>query len=150
MAKSEELRPGKEGVIQMRKIVLVMLGLTLLANCTTNTKGSRIDENALTQIQIGKTTRSDILKMFGAPDKIIDAGGSAALKSQTVGDVNLATKQEVVVGKNQEIYIYQYAKEKNIHYYHGVSTSEKKNTLMIWMDKDTGIVQDYGYKKEIK
>ena len=120
-----------------------------LFNCATTTKGVRIDENAVKEIRIGKATRTDILKMFGPPDNIIDAGGSAALKSQTVGDVNLATKQEVVVGKNQEIYIYQYTKVKKVHYYHGVSSSEKKNTLMIWMDKDTGIVQDYGYKREI-
>lgn len=47
---------------------MVILGLMLLANCATaiSTKGARIDENAVKQIQIGKSTRSDILKMFGA------------------------------------------------------------------------------------
>jgi hypothetical protein len=143
------LLPRKEGRIEMRKIVLAILGLMLFANCATaiSTKGTRIDENAVKQIQIGKTTRSDILKMFGAPGGIIDTGTGAALKSRTTGDINLATKQEVAVGKNQEIFTYEYSERKA---YTALHTTEKKNTLMIWIDKDTGIVQDYGYRKEIK
>ena len=134
----------------MKRILLAMVGLMFLACCMISTKGSRINESDVKQIQIGKTTQSDILKMFGVPDRIIDAGTGAASKSQTVGDVNLAIKEEVIVDKNQEIFIYEYEEEKTVVFYFVMSSSEKKNTLMIWMDKDTGIVQDYGYKREIK
>lgn len=137
-------------------IAWTLILVLFLFSCFTGThiKGSRIDEVAVKKIEAGKTTRSDILKMFGAPERIIDAGGVVTSKSAVTGDVNIASKQEVVVGKNQEIYIYEYEEEAvttYIFYYVGSKRKEvKKNTLMIWIDKDTGIVQDYGYKKEIE
>jgi hypothetical protein len=134
----------------MKRILLAMIGLMFLACCMIATKGSRINESDVKQIQIGKTTQSDILKMFGVPDRIIDAGTAAASKSQTVGDVNVPNNEEVIVDKNQEIFIYEYEEENTVVFYFVMSSSEKRNTLMVWMDKDTGIVQDYGYKREIK
>lgn len=137
----------------MSRLALVLIFNSFLLSCvTTHVKGSRIDELAIKKIEVGKTNRSDVLKMFGAPDKIIDAGGVVTSKSAVTGDVDIAAKQEIAVGKNQEIYIYEY--EEKVGLVHGGGyfevREEKKNTLMIWIDKDTGIVQDYGYKKEIK
>jgi hypothetical protein len=135
----------------MRQIILVMLSVMLLSNCVpfSHSSGTQIDEKALKQIEIRKTTRGDILKMFGAPDKIIDSGIAGALKSQTKGDVELTTKQEVAVGKNQEIYIYEYV-EREGHYGFSDSSTVRRNTLMVWINKDTGIVEDYGYNRQIR
>lgn len=134
----------------MRQIILVMLCFMFLASCISSTKGSLIDETAVNKIEIKKSTKSDILKLFGAPDRIVDTGLAGAAKSQTTGDVDLKTRQEVTVGKNEEIYIYEYVENKLSIFYIINRTSQKKNTLMVWINKDTGIVQDYGYKKEIK
>jgi uncharacterized protein YpmB len=86
--------------------------------------------------------------MFGAPNRIIDTVGSGTSKPQVSREVNRATKEEVSLGKKQEIYTYEYLESKTNMVTLG--ESEKKNTLMIWIDKDTEIVQDYGYKGEIK
>lgn len=136
---------------------IVLIGI-LLSGCATvqSTQGSKLDEKMIAQIEKGKTTRSEILKLFGAPDRIIDAGISGTAENSIKGDVNLSTQQNISLGKNQEIYIYEYIEERTetpgllLAYGMGdVKKTSKKNTLMIWLDKDTGIVQDYGYKKEI-
>ncbi len=136
-----------------KRLAQALILVSLLFSCTaTYVKGSRIDEMAVKKIEVGKTNRSDILKIFGAPDRIIDTGTVATSKSAVAGDINVASKQEVAVGKNQEIYIYEYIKRKTTDYFFGSGdiskTQEYKNSLMIWIDKNTGIVQDYGYKKE--
>jgi len=143
----------KRNIFNTKRLSWALILVSFLFGCaTTYVKGSRIDEVAVKKIEVGKTTRSDVLKMFGAPDKIIDAGGVVTLKSAVTGDVDIASKQEIAVGKNQEIYIYEY--EEKVGLVHGGGYFEvrevKKNTLMIWIDKGTGIVQDYGYKKEIE
>jgi hypothetical protein len=133
----------------MRHVALIVIVLMLLANCvSTSTKGVPLDETAIKQIQIGRTNKTEILKMFGAPNRIIDTVGSGTSKPQVSREVNRATKEEVSLGKKQEIYIYEYLESKTNMVTLG--ESEKKNTLMIWIDKDTEIVQDYGYKGEIK
>ena len=86
--------------------------------------------------------------MFGVPNRIIDTVGSTTSKHQVSGEVNRATKEEVSLGKKQELYIYDYFESKTNMVTLG--ESEKENTLMIWIDKDTEIVRDYGYKGEIK
>ena len=142
----------------MRKIFLLTFLTAILASflfscAETYIKGSRIDEATVKKIEVGKTNRSDVLKMFGAPDRIIDTGVVATSKGAVVGFVNVAPKQESAVGKNQEVYIYEYVIRKVgtlVGTGFGGEVREKKNSLMIWIDKDTGIVQDYGYKKEIE
>lgn len=137
-----------------KRLALTLLLVSFLFSCAeTYIKGSRIDEATVSKIEVGKTNKSYVLKMFGAPDRIIDTGAVATSKSAVAGDVNVASKQEVAVGKNQEIYIYEYWVKKSVPPVlsgYGGKTQESKNTLMIWIDKDTGIVQDYGYKKEIE
>lgn len=146
----------KRNIFNTKRLSWALILVSFLFGCaTTYVKGSRIDEVAVKKIEAGKITRSDVLKMFGAPDRIIDAGGVATSKSAVTGDIDIASKQEITVGKNQEIYIYEYVEAKNIDYYFGTGAlggkvEVKKNTLMIWIDKGTGIVQDYGYKKEIE
>jgi hypothetical protein len=131
-----------------------MLGLFLSGCVTTHhTKGSKVDESMLTRIEKGKTARSDILKWFGSPDRIIGAGITAETKTAMKGDIELAHKSQTSIGENQEIYIYEYFDTSGVgglFLWYGTSSRERKNTLMIWIDKETGLVQDYGYKKEIE
>lgn len=144
----------RRNIFITKRLAWALILVSFLFGCaSTYVKGSRIDDAMVKRIEVGKTNRSDILKMFGAPDRIIDAGAVATSKSAVAGDVNVASKQEVVVGKNQEIYIYEYLIKKAgppVLSDFGGKIQESKNTLMIWIDKDTGIVQDYGYKKEIE
>ena len=142
----------------MRKIFcltfLIAILTSFLFSCAeTYIKGSRIDDATVKGIEVGKTNRNDVLKMFGAPDRIIDTGVVATSKGAAIGFVNVIPKQESEVGKNHEVYIYEYVIRK-IGTFVGLGlggeVQEKKNTLMIWINKDTGIVQDYGYKKEIE
>lgn len=149
-----------EKVIISLKNASVICGMILLSvlffGCATtqSTQGSQLKEESICNIAKGKTTRSEILKTFGAPDRIIEAGLTGESKTAIGGDVNLSAQQNISIGRNQEIYVYEYTEEiteRNLVnlYYGGGKTTKKKNTLMIWIDKDTGIVQDYGYKKEI-
>lgn len=141
----------KKGTIVLFGFVGIILiaGLSLSGCVTTHeVQGSKTDEGTIQQIEKGKTTRSEILKWFGEPDRTIGAGVAGESKTTVTGDVSVAQKQEITVGKNQEIYIYQYSETEKQFGVHN-SRAERKNTLMIWIDKDTGIVQDYGYKKEI-
>ena len=137
--------------VQVMGVVLCLL----FAGCATSksTQGTMIKERDVCGIEKGKTTRSEILKNFGAPDRIIDAGLTGESKTSVAGDVNLSSHQNISLGKNQEIYIYEYTEESGrffaISAFARTNTRKLKNTLMIWIDKDTGIVQDYGYKKEI-
>jgi len=146
----------------MRKIFLLTFLTAILASflfscAETYIKGNRIDEATVKKIEVGKTNRSDVLKMFGAPDRIIDTGVVATSEGAEVGFVNVTPKQESATGKNQEVYIYEYVIRRVGTFVgtgfgtgFGGKVQEKKNSLMIWIDKDTGIVQDYGYKKEIE
>jgi len=113
------------------------------------------DKDARQQIEKGKTTRNEILKWFGAPDKTIDAGVSPQTKAVTADDVNTAQKHEVTIGKNQEVYVYEHSETRTEGGFpvpfrgKRKISSIRKNALMIWIDKDSGIVQDYSYRKEI-
>ena len=137
--------------------VMVLLAGLFLSGCVSlSTQGSRIENNLIAKIEKGKTTKSEILKCFGAPDRIIETGVTAEAKTAIKGDTNIASQQNITIGKNQEIYIYEYLENRTtknvleVRYGTGPgATISKKNTLMIWIDKDTEIVQDYGYKKEI-
>lgn len=77
------------------------------------------DEDMAQQINKGKTTRNMIIKAFGVPDRTVETG----------------------VGKNQEVYVYEHVRWRP---FGGV---EKKETL-VWINKDTGLVEDYSYKEE--
>jgi len=137
---------------------ILFLSVLFLVGCATvqSTQGNKLDEQVIAQIEKGKTTQSEILKLFGAPDRIIEAGIAGKLQTDIAGDISLSSKQNISLGKNQEIYIYEYmeATTETSYFFEAYRMGDKKitqrkNTLMIWIDKETGIVQDYGYKKEI-
>jgi len=148
----------KKGTIALFGFVgtTLIAGLLLSGCISLSTQGSRIEDSLIAKIEKGKTTKAEILKCFGAPDQIIQTGITAEAKTAIEGDKNLTSQQNVSIGKNQEVYIYEYVENRTTKNIYEVrfgtgpgATISKKNTLMIWIDKDTGIVQDYGYKKEI-
>jgi hypothetical protein len=140
----------KKGTIALFGLagVVLITGLLLSGCLTMNVdKGGKIDESATQQIEKGKTTRNEILKWFGVPDRTI--GADVTEKSKITAPEDEDREPKITVGKNQEIYVYEYSEVKGRLGLFTVGGSKKKNTLMIWIDKDSGIVQDYGYKKEI-
>jgi outer membrane protein assembly factor BamE (lipoprotein component of BamABCDE complex) len=54
-------------LIRKRSAWILTLVSFLFGCASTYVKGSRIDEVAVKKIEIGKTNRSDVLRMFGAP-----------------------------------------------------------------------------------
>ena len=135
----------------MKRIVIVLsvafLSILLLSGCltTNNISGTPINKETVQKIENGKTTRDEILQWFGAPDKILDSGTSVQGNAGVGGQVNVS------VGKNQEIYVYEYVKTKGSvggYIIFQSNTQTKKDTLIIWIDKTTGIVSNHAFTKQ--
>jgi outer membrane protein assembly factor BamE (lipoprotein component of BamABCDE complex) len=51
----------------VRKIAALMLVMSLLGGCATVESGKSFDETRMSEIRKGKTTKQDIIAMFGSP-----------------------------------------------------------------------------------
>lgn len=124
----------------MKKILIILFGAVLFTGCATikETSGTSIQKTTLTKITKGKTTTTDILTWFGPPDKIIYY---SVLNKQNI-------KQRYMV------YVYEYILKGGMTFAQGYpiaqeKLNENKNTLLIWINRNTGIVENYIYKKGI-
>lgn len=134
----------------MNKWILCLLALCLCGCITSySTHGTQIEEYMVAKIEKGETTRSNVLKWFGVPYKIVDAGSRVGLDLDTNGDVDPDGRAVSSVEINEEIYIYESSVESIEARFLLLSFehSRRTSTLMIWIDRDTGIVQEYRYRK---
>lgn len=126
------------------KIWIILLFSLCLCGCISSrsTHGTQIDGLMVAKIEKGKTTKSDILRWFGIPLRILDAGSgkeSEPYAAEGAGE-----------SANQEIYIYEYSVEHiraNFFFTIDFNHEKQNNSLMIWIDRETGTVQDYKYRQ---
>lgn len=138
----------------------MLIAFAGLAGCytyqpTITTKGSRIDESLVAKIERGKATRSDVLKWFGSPTRIITyepkVTGMAGSKESDRGRM---VKGEITLTANQEVYIWEYEVTKKVFFmvalsaYESRTSQEAKDTLIIFINRETGIVEDFGFRRE--
>lgn len=140
--------------------IVVWLSVAGLAGCytyqpTISTKGSKIDESLVVKIERGKSTRSDVLKWFGSPTRIITyepkVTGMAASKE---GESGQLVKSEIAVTANQEVYIWEYEVRTEVFFmvalnaYRSRTSKEAKDTLIVFINRETGVVEDFGFRRE--
>ncbi len=124
----------------MRKFYIPLVCVLLLVGCATlkETTGTPIKSTSLEKIIKGKTTITDLLTWWGPPYRILS--------------YSVLNKQGVK--KRYIVYIYEYIIKGTKAFAKGYPiaqerASENKNVLIIWIDKNTGIVENYIYKQGI-
>lgn len=137
----------------MKTVPMVLLCVFLLSGCMTINKstGTPIEKTAVEQIQKGVTTRSDILRLFGAPSRILSNSGSFDMSITNTATGGEIKSQNVSAPDAQEIYIYEYVLTtgyKGGYIVYQDNSNTKKDTLMVWIDKKTGLVQNHAFTKQ--
>jgi len=125
----------KERMSCVRAFVSIALFMILTWGCTIGRVyiGSEIQNDPKEKIQAGVTTKSDILSIFGPPDRIT---------SQFDGDIFVYTyfRKNSTQLAIREPYI------TNTTFFTYTRIQENKDHLVILFDKD-GVVKNYGYQK---
>ncbi len=117
------------------KVLCFVLLLSVLWGCSIGRVyvGSEIRHDPKEKIQIGSTTKSQILEIFGPPDRI---------QKQYDGDIFVyaylrknSSKLTIEEPYLTNLMLFQYSK-----------IQQKKDALVILFDKE-GVVKNYGYQK---
>jgi outer membrane protein assembly factor BamE (lipoprotein component of BamABCDE complex) len=95
--------------------------------------GSEIKEDPKEKIQIGSTTKSDILEVFGPPTRV---------QKQYDGDIFIYA----YLRKNSTKFALEEPYITNTTFFTYTRIQEKKDSLVILFDKD-GVVKNYGFQK---
>jgi outer membrane protein assembly factor BamE (lipoprotein component of BamABCDE complex) len=95
--------------------------------------GSEIKEEPEKKIQIGSTTKGQILEVFGPP---------ARVQKQFDGDIFIYA----YLRKNSTKFAIEEPYITNITFFTYTRTQEKKDALVILFDKE-GVVKNYGFQK---
>jgi hypothetical protein len=114
--------------------VLLLLGLLLGSGCMIGRRyvGSEIRPDAGELIEIGRTTRAEVLAHFGPPDRIVRQreGDVFVYRYEQRNQTELTIEEPVVT--NFEIFSYQ-------------KVQEKSDLLMVFFDR-AGVVTAFGYR----
>lgn len=62
----------------MKKVFFLCCIASLLCACATASVGRPIDQNAVNQIEQGKTTKAQVLALIGSPDRITEVGDGSS------------------------------------------------------------------------
>ncbi len=153
------------------EISAIMLSIIFLSGCAimpiSGEVGKPFDENLISRIQRGKTTKAEINQWFGVPKAVARKGGKVKLPTAIAAPYaggmempgeevssdtyfTLFSKNEVT--EHHIIYLYVYTTSKGMSFsmpfFGSMSGKALKNTLVILIDDDKGIVDDYVYDKQ--
>jgi len=117
------------------KALLFLTLLTFLWGCSIGRVyiGSDIRQDPKEKIKIGSTTKSEILEVFGPPDRI---------QKQYDGDIFVYT----YLRKNSSKFAIEEPYLTNLTLFQYTRIQQKKDGLVILFDKD-GVVKNYGFQK---
>jgi len=124
----------REQMIYGKAFVLLVL-LILLWGCSIGRVyiGSEIRHDPKEKIKTGTTTKSEILEIFGPPDRI---------QKQYDGDVFVYA----YLRKNSSKFSIEEPYFTNVTLFQYSRIQQKKDALVILFDKE-GVVKNYGYQK---
>ncbi|HXK30285.1 MAG TPA: hypothetical protein VJ646_18725 [Candidatus Binatia bacterium] len=151
--------------MKVRLIVLICVSVFLvgLPGCvahhsTTIEVGKSPDERAVSQITIGKTTRSDLFRTLGTPHSIFQ-GQVEFKKTQLVGFF-LHSENRFLTTWNDKQYavLYRAGKVEGrevvvsavIITVGNTNVKVQSDELLLFLNKDTHIVEDFAYRKETR
>jgi outer membrane protein assembly factor BamE (lipoprotein component of BamABCDE complex) len=114
-----------------------VLAMILTWGCTIGRTyiGSEIRSDPREKIQIGLTNKSDVLSLFGPPERIT---------SQFDGDIFVYAYYR----KNSSKFVIEEPYFTNLTIFSYTRIQEKKDQLVILFDKE-GVVKNYGYQRGI-
>ena len=117
------------------KALLFLTLLTFLWGCSIGRVyiGSEIRQDPKEKIKIGSTTKSEILEVFGPPDRI---------QKQYDGDIFVYA----YLRKNSSKFAIEEPYLTNLTLFQYTRIQQKKDGLVILFDKD-GVVKNYGFQK---
>ncbi len=126
---------AKERMSCVRAFAFITLFLILTWGCTIGRVyiGSEIRNDPKEKIRAGLTTKSDILSIFGPPDRVVH---------QYDGDVFVYA----YLRKNSTKFVIEEPYITNVTFFSYTRIQEKKDHLVILFDKN-GVVRNYGYQK---
>ncbi|MCI0557022.1 MAG: hypothetical protein MN733_00890 [Nitrososphaera sp.] len=147
-------------------VVVGMLGFTngCYYASTTITRGKGLEEAALTRIVIGKTTQSDLFKLFGTPHSIFQ-GQQEFKESQAIGFWHLhpftfySYKEDrylTTLRDDQYAILYRFSESAGqslmlhgiVIGYQGTDMRIQADELLLFLNKETKIVEDAAYPKQ--
>ncbi len=103
-------------------VVVLLVSCQLAPACARHFVGSPIQEGNISKISIGKTTRAEILQMFGSPYQITTAGDKEVLTyvygEEMIGTIGIYTERR-----------------------------QRADVLTVYIDR-AGIVSDSSFSKE--
>lgn len=103
-------------------IATIMLCMGAVA-CTRSIVGSPIHSEFLSEVESGKTTKAEVLRLFGSPYRI-----------------------EIV--ENREILTYVYGKDTAMWYLFYTQRNQEADVLTFFID-DAGVVSNYSFSKGV-
>jgi outer membrane protein assembly factor BamE (lipoprotein component of BamABCDE complex) len=125
----------KERMSCVRTFFSIALFMILTWGCTIGRVyiGSEIRNDPKEKVQVGLSTKSDILSIFGPPDRITH---------QYDGDIFVYT----YLRKNSAKFAIEEPYITNTTFFTYTRIQEKKDHLVILFDK-SGVVKNYGYQR---
>ncbi len=121
-----------------RVLAFMVLLMILTGGCTIGRVyiGSEIRYDPKEKIQNGVTTKSDILGIFGAPDRVTH---------QYDGDIFIYA----YLRKNSSKFVIEEPYFTNLTFFSYTRIQDKKDHLVILFDKD-GVVKNYGFQRGVR
>lgn len=161
----------KEVILKFASCLFVSFFVVSMTGCAImpmrGEVGKPFDENLISKIQRGKTTKEEITRWFGVPKAVARKGGKVKLPAamatpyaggmempgeEVPADTYFALFPKNKVTENHIIYLYVYTTSKGMNFYMPffgyMGGKALKNTLVILIDDDKGIVDDYVYDKQ--
>ncbi|HXK30284.1 MAG TPA: hypothetical protein VJ646_18720 [Candidatus Binatia bacterium] len=155
--------PNRQGLRYRALLLAVMFGFAPVG-CVytgrTEISGRAFNQDALNQITIGKTTRADVIKLFGLPDsmfvgqaRLVDAKYFAG-----IGRFYLHIEDRYLTSLDDKHYavLYRFSKLSGQSHRVTLGTLSSGNTavrinsdeILLIINKDTDIIEDIAYRKE--
>jgi hypothetical protein len=160
--------------MKVRKIVILLWILAVSATSFQGgcgsysiTSGKPIDEKTVKMIQPGKTTKDEIIQLFGPPQSIEKPSGKeeATAKEEKVKTMVVpawpggtippsfessfelfSSKHKII--EDHRIYVYTFTKFKGEVGPFGGGSHNLSDKLLILINEKTGVVEDYVFSKE--
>lgn len=162
----------KAALAVLAHAVPAALLISSLQGCVSlpSISGVPLLHKTVNQLQAGKTTRAEVLKWFGPPLSIVTKGetltivhGAPSRPGSMVAEASYETVQadtffelfstKHTITDRDRIYYYQYAVSYKYTVFLLVYMNETANTrsdrLWVLIDEQTGLVEDYVFRKEV-
>ena len=151
--------------------ILAVFFVVLLQGCPSLPirSGVQLPQETVEQLQPGKTTKAEVLDWFGMPLSIAKKGETLTIFRESAWVAGGGIRPSSYYQVDADTFFELFSAKRKItdrhriyYYYHSVSTKfaiiaivynresahTRKDQLWLLMDEETGIVEDYVFRKE--